>query len=259
MAEAAARAGGLAGRRDELVERAAARPARRPFAAALRRSDVALLTEIKRRSPSKGAINPTLDFPAFVRGYASGGAAALSILTQTSHFGGDVQDLAVASEVASVPVLRKDFLVSPLQLLEARAMGASAALLIARAVPPTLLGELFAAARELGLETLVEVRDEAELALAVDLGATVIGVNTRDLETLAIDAATGDRLLPQIPASAVAVWESGVTSRTDVERAARAGADAVLVGSSLSKSADPRAAVAALAGVPARGRPVALA
>lgn len=259
VAESWDRAAALADRHGELVRLAHDRPAPPPFAAALRRADVALITEVKRRSPSKGAINPALDLLAFVRGYSAGGASALSILTQTSHFGGRVEDLAAVADAVPVPVLRKDFLVAPVQLAEARALGASAALLIARAVPPALLGELAACALELGLETLVEVRDEAELALAAELGAPVIGVNTRDLETLVIDAATGDRLVPQIPAGSVGVWESGVASPADVERAARAGADAVLVGSSLSAAPDPRVAVASLTGVPVRGRPVAAA
>jgi indole-3-glycerol phosphate synthase len=257
VAEAEARARALRPALAELRERAGSQPATPAFAAALRGATVALLCEIKRRSPSRGAINPGLALTDHARAYVRGGAAALSIHTEESRFGGAAADLPLAASAVHVPLLRKDFLVSPDQLLEARALGASAALLIARALPPGRLADLHTAALELGLETLVEVRDERELVTAIDIGAAVIGVNSRDLETLTLDAAVGDRLLPLVPADRVAVWESGVQGRADVERAARAGADAVLVGSSISAAGDPEAAVAALAGVGASGGRVA--
>lgn len=217
--------------------------------AVLRGPAVALLTEIKRRSPSKGAIAESLDAVAQARAYASGGAAGVSVLTEPAHFGGSISDLIAVRQNLPIPALKKDFHVAPIQLIEARALGASAALLIARALTPALLDELMALGRELALELLVEVRDEAELARALAGGATMIGVNNRDLETLVIDPSTSDRIIPLIPAHVVAIAESGVRSREDVERYAAIGADAVLVGSSLSASADPVAATRAIAGV----------
>ncbi len=221
----------------------------RGFAHALQGSTVALICEIKRRSPSKGELGGALDLAAHARAFAAGGAAALSILTEPSRFGGSLDDLATARASVAIPIIKKDFHVEPVQLIEARAMGADAALLIARALSPHALPAMTALARDLGLETLVEIRDEAELDRALTAGATVIGVNNRDLETLAIDLATGDRVLPQIPGELIAVYESGIAGRADLDRASRAGADAVLVGSSISVASDPEAAVRALAGV----------
>jgi indole-3-glycerol phosphate synthase len=218
---------------------------------------VAVIAELKRSSPSKGAINTGLDAGGQAAAYAAGGAAALSVLTEPTRFGGRPEDVtaALTATARRVPVLRKDFLVDPLQLVEARALGASAALLIARALPPAELRAMEQAARDLGLETLVEVRDERELDAALAADARVIGVNNRDLESLVIDLATGERLVPRIPADCVAVFESGVNGPVEVDRAARAGADAVLVGSSVSAAADPAAAVGRLAAVPRVGRP----
>lgn len=217
---------------------------------------VAVIAEVKRSSPSKGVINAGLGAAAQALAYAAGGAAAVSVLTEPTRFGGsnaDVQD-AVAALGGRTPVLRKDFLVDHVQLAEARALGASAVLLIARALAPATLRALADGARSLGLEPFVEVRDRWELDDALAADARVIGVNNRDLETLAIDLATGEALVPHIPADRLAVFESGVASAADVERAARAGADAVLVGSAVSAATDPTAAVAALAGVPRVGR-----
>jgi indole-3-glycerol phosphate synthase len=224
--EAEARAALLETRADELEREASAAPAGPSLAGALRGADVRLVAEVKRRSPSKGAIAPALD------------AADL---------------LAVRSGVA-VPALKKDFHVLPIQLVEARALGASAALLIARALSPDRLREMTDTARRLDLEVLVEVRDEAELERALECGATMIGVNNRNLETLVIDPATAERLIPRIPPGLVAIAESGVSTREDVERFARCGADAVLVGSSISAAPDPTQATRALAGVPRRSR-----
>lgn len=252
--EALARAAALREHATTLAAAARSAPARESFAAALRRPHVAVIAEIKRRSPSRGDINPTLPLAERAIAYAGAGAAALSVLTQASHFGGSAADLAEAARVVSIPLLRKDFLVHPVQMVEARVLGASAVLLIVRALPPDELAVLARAARDAGLETLIEVRDERELAAAVAAGADVIGVNNRNLETLAIDAAVSEWLLPMVPAAYPAVFESGVGGRSDVERAARCGADAVLVGSALSAAADPAAAVAALAGVPRAGR-----
>jgi indole-3-glycerol phosphate synthase len=224
------------------------------FAAALRGPTVRVIAELKRRSPSKGAINEGLDAPSRAAEYARGGAAALSILTEPTRFGGSLDDLTSVRPAVTVPLLRKDFITHEVQLLEARAAGASAVLLIARALAPDRLATLAVAARRRGLECLVEIRSETELALALAVPGAVIGVNNRDLETLAIDDAIGLRLLPLIPPDRIAVYESGVRSVAEVERAAAAGADAVLVGSVLSAAADGAAAVRALVHVERRAR-----
>lgn len=250
VSQAARRAQEMESRRGEL-ERACKSVARGPsLREALQRSTVALLAEVKRRSPSKGAIAEDLDAVEQADRYARGGASAVSILTEQAHFGGSTDDLLAVRQASTLPVLKKDFHVARIQLLEARALGASAALLIVRAVSPETLRELMETGRSLGLELLVEVRDEAELELALREGADMVGVNNRDLETLLIDPTTSDRLIPMIPASVVAIAESGVNSRADVARYAAIGADAVLVGSSLSAAGDPVAATHAMTGVP---------
>jgi indole-3-glycerol phosphate synthase len=194
-------------------------------------------------------INSDLDLERQVAAYEAGGAAAVSILTEPARFGGSNEDLSRARAAVRIPLLKKDFHVETVQILEARALGASAALVIARAVPPSRLAELLSAGNDAGIEILVEVRDEGELDLALTLGARLIGVNNRNLETLEIDPDTSLRILPLIPADVVAMAESGVRSVQDVERLARAGADAVLVGTALSASSDPEAAVRSLTGV----------
>jgi indole-3-glycerol phosphate synthase len=224
------------------------------LAAALRTGSVGVLAEVKRRSPSKGNSAPTLDPVSQARAYRDGGAAAVSILTEPRHFGGSADDLAAVRAQVELPILKKDFHVEMIQLVEARVLGAAAALLIARALAPDTLVSLVDEGRAIGLELLVEVRDEAELETAIRSKATMIGVNNRNLETLVIDPSTCDRLIPQIPPDIVAVAESGVQSRADVERYAAIGADAVLVGSVLSASRDPRQATHSLAGVPRRVR-----
>ena len=254
VADARDRAHQLASSRRSL-EAAASRAVQPPsLAAALHGRHVALIAEIKRRSPSKGDINPGLSLPDRARLYADAGAAALSVLTQPSHFGGSAADLREAAGVVSLPLLRKDFIVDALQVVEARALGAAAVLLIARPLPPDVLCGLAAAARDVGVETLVEVRDEGELETAVAARADVIGVNNRNLESLAIDPAVSERLIPLVPADRPAVYESGVAERADVERAAACGADAVLVGSVLSGAAAPAELARSLASVPRTGR-----
>ena len=219
-------------------------------------ANVAVIAEVKRRSPSKGAINEGIDASARSREYVAGGAVALSILTEPSRFGGSLDDLRAARIAVGndVPLLRKDFITHRVQLLEARDAGAAAVLLIARALPPSLLAELAHEARALALDVLVEIRDEAELGRAIEVPGAVIGVNNRDLETLIIEPEVGARMIPLVPRDRVAVYESGVGSVADVERAAALGADAVLVGSVLSGAPDPSAVVRALASVARRGR-----
>jgi indole-3-glycerol phosphate synthase len=250
VAEAAARANTLESKRAELERLLERGPAGPSLARALRGQHVSLLAEVKRHSPSKGAIAPELDAAAQARAYSAGGAAGISVLTEPTHFGGSVEDLVAIRKGVALPVLKKDFHVAPIQLLEARALGASAALLIARALSPKLLPSLVRYGVQLGIEILVEVRDQAELDRALDAGATMIGVNNRDLETLLIDTGTAERLIPRIPTQVIAIAESGMKSRADVERYAKVGADAVLVGSSLSASANPSMATRALSGVP---------
>jgi len=242
-------------RRAELVahtlpamrEQAGARPAPPSFVAALRGSSLAVIAEIKRASPSKGAIALTLDARAQALAYAEGGAAAISVLTEPSEFGGSLEDLAVVADAVSIPVLRKDFIVHPVQIWEARANGAAAVLLIARALAPDELDTLHREAIHAGLDVLVEVRDEAELQRALDIGATVIGVNNRNLETLVIDPTTAPRVIRQIPADRIAIAESGMARVDDALAAQSAGADALLIGSAISAAADPTMAVAAFA------------
>jgi indole-3-glycerol phosphate synthase len=210
---------------------------------------VAVIAEVKRSSPSKGAINLGLQLDSQIRAYERGGAAAVSILTEPTRFSGSNHDLESACAIASIPLLKKDFHVDPLQIIEARALGASAALVIARAVGPDRMRTLLETAREVGLETLVEIRDEAELNLALRLGAEIVGVNNRNLETLEIDPTTSSRLIPLIPRGVIAVAESGVKSVEDVRALGQAGADAVLVGSSISASPNPEDSVRSLTGV----------
>ena len=231
-------------------EKAESGPSRPAFRDALRGPTVAVIAEIKRSSPSKGSINPELDAKSRARSYAESGAAAISVLTEPLRFGGSVSDLSDVAGAVMVPVLRKDFIVAAVQLYEARARGASAALLIVRALPPEALVELHDIGSRIGLDLLVEVRDEAELSVALDVGAMIVGVNNRNLESLVIDAGTVGRVVPLIPRGVVAVAESGMVLRSDVERAAQAGADAVLIGSVVSASADPSAAVRLLADIP---------
>lgn len=213
-----------------------------------------VIAEVKRRSPSRGEINAHLDPASRARAYVEGGAAAISVLTEPSHFGGSEDDLVTVRAAIDAPVLRKDFIIDEAQIIEARAWGSSAVLLIARAVPRTALATLAATAREWGIEPLVEVRTEGELDAALSAGARVVGVNSRDLETLAIDSEVVDRLIPKIPEIIIAVAESGIRGRADVERAARVGADAVLVGSTLSAASEAVRTVRDLVRVTRRGR-----
>ena len=251
---AAARAADLRAHRSELQARASDSPPAPGFAAVLRRPDVAVVAEVKRRSPSKGVINAAIDAGQHTSLYARGGAAALSILTEPAEFGGAVSDLADARRATTVPLLKKDFHVDPIQVLEARVTGASAMLLIARALAPDRLREMADAAREVGIEVLVEVRSEAELEDALAIDEAVIGVNSRDLETLIIDPLVTARLIALVPPDRIAIAESGIAGRSDVERVAGVGAHAVLVGSAISAATDPAGAVAALTGVTRRRR-----
>jgi indole-3-glycerol phosphate synthase len=226
---------------------------RQPLRSELRRASVAIIAELKRRSPSKGSLNESLD-PRQTAEFELGGAAAVSVLTEPEFFGGSLEDLRIVRRSVRLPVLRKDFHIHESQLSEARSAGASAVLLIARALAPDDLPRLMNAARTLDLETVVEVRSEVELERAIEAGAEIVGVNSRDLETLEVDERVPDRLIPRVPSHVVAVWESGVRTVEDVRRAADAGADAVLVGSALSQSTSPAQLVRELSNVPRKSR-----
>ncbi|WP_435769419.1 indole-3-glycerol phosphate synthase TrpC [Nocardioides sp. SYSU DS0651] len=215
----------------------------------LRAAGSSVIAEVKRRSPSKGDLADIPDPAALAVEYAAGGAAAISVLTERRRFGGSLDDLRAVRAAVDVPLLRKDFIVTDYQLLEARAAGADLALLIVASLPGDQLRRLHDTARELGLTVLVEVHDEAEAERAVDLGAELVGVNARNLKTLAVDADVFGRLAPQIPDDRVLVAESGVTGPADVQRYVDEGARAVLVGEALVKDGAPRAAVAAMTGL----------
>jgi indole-3-glycerol phosphate synthase len=204
---------------------------------------LSVIAEVKRRSPSKGALADIPDPASLAREYAAGGASAISVLTEGRRFGGSLADLAGVRAAVDAPVLRKDFVVTPYQLWEARVWGADLVLLIVAALPGGLLEELLGLARELGMTPLVEVHTDDELGRAVEVGADLVGVNARDLTTLAVDRAVFAKLAPQVPADTVRVAESGVAVAADVAEYRRHGADAVLVGEALVRSGDPRAAV----------------
>lgn len=233
----------------ELGATAASAPPPRDFAGALRkRSEVALIAEVKRRSPGAGEIRPELQPASIARGYAASGASAVSVLTDLEYFGGSLEDLSAVKAAVSVPVLRKDFVIDPIQVTEARAAGADAVLLIVRILEDPLLAELQAAATEHGLCALVEVHDAPELERAVAVGAKVIGINNRDLRTFTTDLDVTIRLLAGVPSDTLVVSESGIRARADVERLGREGVHAVLVGETLLRAPDPAEAARQLSG-----------
>jgi indole-3-glycerol phosphate synthase len=231
---------------DVLEQRVAAAEPPRGFAAALAGGEVAVIAEIKRASPAAGPLNPDLNAARLAKAYAEGGASAISVLTEPDHFQGSLEDLE-AGRTAGLPVLRKDFVLVELQVLESRAVGADAVLLIVKAVGDELPG-LVAVTETLGMDPLVEVHDEAELERAVEAGATLIGVNHRDLDTFEVDPDRTAKLARLIPSGSVLVALSGVADRAGVEALAEAGVDAVLVGESLVRAADAAAKLRALRG-----------
>ena len=237
------------------VERAAADAPRPPsLAAALRGDRVAVIAEVKRRSPSAGAIREDLDPAERAERYARHGAAAISVLTDGPFFGGSLDDLRAAVGRTVVPVLRKDFILDELQIIEARGAGAAAVLLIVRALSQARLAALLGCVADARLEALVEVHTAVELTRALDAGAAVLGVNSRDLDTFRIDTSAAWTILGSVPAGSLAVAESGMAAVADVAAAAAAGADAVLIGTALSSAAEPDALLGQLTAVPRRGR-----
>ncbi len=217
-------------------------PPTRDFAGALRRDDgaVALIAELKRRSPSKGDLAPDLDPGLTAKAFAAGGAAALSVLTDHPYFGGTVADLQAAHAAVEIPILRKDFTIDEVQVYEARAIGADAILLIAAALPDdTVLADLHALAHDLGMSVLVEAHDAAEIVRACTAGAQIVGVNSRDLATFTENLDGAAALAALIPPGTVAVAESSIRSAADAARMAAAGFDAILVGEALVRASDP--------------------
>ncbi|MFF3340486.1 indole-3-glycerol phosphate synthase TrpC [Streptomyces flavidovirens] len=237
----------------EVESRAQAAPAVRDFGAALRAPGLGVVAELKPRSPLKGPLTDDYRPAELARSYEAGGACALSVLAHTEGFGGHPADLATVREAVGLPVMRKDFIVDEYQIAEARAYGADAVLLVVAALTKDRLAELYAYAEGQGLHILVEVHDEAEAHTAVGLGARNIGVNHRDLRDFRIDLGLTGRLRAQVPADRVLVAESGVRSPVDARRLRADGADAVLVGETLMRSADPAAAVAELKNSQAHG------
>lgn len=237
---------------ESALEAAAAR--RRPngpaFVRALREGPrPRIIAECKRRSPSRGVLRFDYDAPAHARAYAAAGAAAISVLTEPTFFDGSLDDLQRVREAVEVPLLRKDFIVTRYQVLEAAAAGADAVLLIVGALRPADLSSLLGVARESGLAALVEVHDRDELARAVDAGAAVVGVNSRNLRTLAVEPGLHAALAPVLPDGAVGVAESGLREPSDLARLEAAGYRAFLVGERLIAEPDPGAALARLRGV----------
>lgn len=233
-----------------LETEARAAPPVRPFAAALsakvEAGGVGLICEIKKASPSAGLIRPDFDPPALARAYEAGGAACLSVLTDAPFFQGDPAFLVAARAACSLPVLRKDFMVDPAMVPEARAMGADAILIIMAAVDDALAGELAATATDWGMDALVEVHDAAEMERALRLPCPLIGVNNRNLKTLVTDLTTTEALAPMLPPDRHLVCESGLGTRSDLDRMAGAGARRFLIGESFMRQDDVAAAVAAL-------------
>jgi indole-3-glycerol phosphate synthase len=244
----------LKARRRELERLAADTAPGGSFRAALEGTTVALIAEVKRRSPSTGSIREDLDPASRAAFFAEGGAAAISVLTDGPHFGGSLDDLRSVARRVTIPVLRKDFILSEEQILEARAAGASAVLLIIRALPRERLASLRRFAAEAELAVLVEAHSPAEVEAALDAGAEIVGINSRDLDTFRIEVDTAWRLFSKVPRGVIAVAESGMASVFDVSRAAAAGADAVLIGTALSAADNPEGLARQLAGVTRVGR-----
>lgn len=249
----------IARKRQEVAERRARRPLTalrdlpspplRDFAAALAAPGLSIIAEIKRRSPSRGALRADLDPRQLAGSYERGGAAALSVLTDRDFFGGSETDLLEARARVRLPVLRKDFTIDEYQVHEARALGADAILLIVRVLAQTQLAELLAAAAGLGLAALVEVHDERELETAVTSGAMLIGVNNRDLSRFEVSLAPAKRLRSRIPPDCLCVAESGIETREDVRVLESLGYDGVLIGETLVRAADPCARLRELRGL----------
>lgn len=251
LARSLARAQTLAQGGLDPLRRAAeeARPAR-SLIEALGGPRITVIAEMKRSSPSAGLLRPELDPQDMALRFAAGGAAAISVLTEPVSFGGSLDDLRQAASATELPVLRKDFVVDPVQILEARSAGADAVLLIVRALPGEMLARCLETALELGMDALVEVHDESDMEAALSSGATLIGINNRDLDTLVTDLRTTERLAPMAGAGCLVVSESGIRDARDVERVRGAGASAILVGEALMRATVVGVALRGLTGHP---------
>jgi indole-3-glycerol phosphate synthase len=232
----------------ELAREVAALEEGLPFREALAHPGTSLVAEYKRRSPSAGVIREGASVTDVVQAYERGGAAALSVLTEQDHFGGSLADLSEARGASSLPILRKDFTIDPYQLYEARAAGADAILLVVGSLHPDDLAHLYEEARALDLDALVEIHDEAELETALELDADVIGINNRNLEDFTVDLAHTFELLADVPAGKTVVSESGIAYREQVDELESVGVDAVLVGETLMRAANPEFACRELVG-----------
>lgn len=230
----------------EIERLAADQPPARPVLDRFAAPGLAVIAEVKRRSPSKGDLAAIPDPAALATAYTAGGAAAISVLTEERRFSGSLADLAAVRAAVETPLLRKDFLVTEYQIIEARATGADLVLLIVAALDDATLARLHQLAVDLGMAVLVEVHDTDEAKRAAAIGAPLIGVNTRNLKTLAVDPDTFARVMPALPDTAIKVAESGITGPDDAARYAAEGADVVLVGEALVKDGNPQAAVAAM-------------
>lgn len=230
----------------EQRRRAESAPPPRPYRDALARPGLSVIAEIKRASPAKGLLRPDLDVVGLARSFESNGAACLSVITEEHFFRGSLEHLAEARRHASLPALRKDFLVDPYQIVEARACGADSVLLIAAILDRPLLRDLVALTAELGMAATVEVHDGREVEAALSAGATIVGINNRDLRDFSVDLATTERLVRLLPSGVVRVSESGIRDGRDVRRLLDSGVDAVHVGETLMVAADPGAALRAL-------------
>jgi indole-3-glycerol phosphate synthase len=240
-------------RRDDVARAARATPSkaleqsaaysapRRGFAQRLRRGGIAIIAEVKKASPSRGVIRPDFDPVAIARAYEDAGAAGVSVLTEERFFQGHIDHVAQIRRAVKLPILRKDFLIDPYQVVEARAYGADAVLLIVAVLGNRQLDEMLTAASEHGLDVLVEVHDESELERALAAGAEIIGINNRDLRSFVTTLATAERLRPLVPAGAIPVAESGISGPADIARLRRAGFDAFLIGETLMRASDPAA------------------
>jgi indole-3-glycerol phosphate synthase len=232
-----------------MIEMASGAPPPRDFRAAITRpQQINIIAEVKRASPSRGAIRPAAEPDAMARVYAEAGARALSVLTETRFFLGSPDHLQRAKEAVAIPVLRKDFLFDEYQIYQSRAWGADALLLIARLLPARALATLVGVTRSLHMEALVEVHSEEEVDKAIEAGAQIIGVNNRDLATLQVSLETSFRLAPRLPPAVARVSESGIETAEDIARLRAAGYDAVLVGERLMRDTDPGAVLRGLLG-----------
>ena len=248
LAAADRRAADAAASRDVLERRAASAPGIRSLAAALSAPGLSIIAEIKRRSPSAGAIDPDLDPAALARRYELGGASAISVLTEPDFFGGSLADLEAVRDAVDVPVLRKDFTRNAAQIWEARASGADAVLLIVATLPDATLERLIVEARDVGVDAIVEAHTIPEVLRASGAGATIIGVNNRDLTTFTTDLSVAEASAGVMPSDVVRIAESGVSSPEGAARMRAAGYDAILVGEALVRHRDPVRFVAELAG-----------